>query len=259
MSRPVASRRVASRPAASRPAASRPAASRPAASRPAASRPDARERLAQAGPAALNDRELLIALLGAGHAGVSADALARRILADLGGLEGLATVSRGELLQVPGIGVALASRILAALELGCRALTRPLDKGRPLRSSRDVDEALRPRLARQPQEHFFALPLDTKHRPLGELLLAKGGLAVCPVEPRTVFRALLREGAAAVVFVHNHPSGVPTPSQDDIELTDRLRRAGALLGVDVLDHVIIGAEGYYSFRDSDWLLLEPLP
>ena len=157
------------------------------------------------------------------------------------------------LAALPGIGPGKAARLLAAVELGRRALTRPLPKGRRLVSSRDVDAALRPRLAREEVEHFVAIPLDAKHRPTGTLRLSTGSLVACPVEPATVFRALVRHAAAAVVFVHNHPSGHPEPSPEDVALTRRLCDAGDLLGVEVLDHVIIGAEGYFSFLDAGLL------
>src|SRR5690606_18345940 len=118
---------------------------------------------------------------------------------------------------------------------------------------RDVDAAMRPRLANADVEHFIAIALDAKNRPVAEISIARGGLAACPVSPADVFRALLREAAAGVVFVHNHPSGEPSPSAEDVALTDRLRRAGELLGVTVLDHVIIGREGYFSFLDAGLL------
>ncbi len=139
---------------------------------------------------------------------------------------------------------------MAAIELGRRALTRPLTRGPGLISSRDVDAALRPRLGRAEREHFVAIPLDARNRPIGEIALAVGGLSACPVLPADVFRPLLRCAASAVIFVHNHPSGSPEPSQEDIELTDRLQHVGDLLGVRVLDHVILAHEGYFSFLDN---------
>jgi DNA repair protein RadC len=212
-----------------------------------------RERLLDSGPYALADADLLAVLLGTGQAGANVHVLARRLLAHLGSLDALVNASAQELAELAGIGPGKAARLVAAIELGRRALTRPLAKGRRLASSRDVDAALRPRLAREEVEHFFAIPLDAKHRPTGTLRVSTGSLVACPVEPASVFRLLVRHAAAAVVFVHNHPSGHPEPSPEDVALTQRLRAAGDLLGVEVLDHVIIGAEGYLSFLDAGLL------
>ncbi len=211
---------------------------------------DARERLARCGPGALDDIDLLTTLIGSGQVGAPAPLLARRVLDSVGDPRNLASASLGQLTRIPGIGAASASRILAAIELGQRAVTRPLGRRRPLRSSKDVDAALRPRLSAEPVELFVAIPLDAKHRPMGEHVLARGGLTSCPVEPASVFRVLIRDGAAAVVLVHNHPSGVPEPSPQDVALTRRLVRAGRVLGVEVLDHVIVAAEGFFSFLDA---------
>ena len=222
-----------------------------------------RERLADLGAAALSDIELIALVLGTGTAAHPAAALAAELLKRLGGLEELLAAEVAELASVSGVGPGKAARLLAAVELGRRALTRPLPRGERLTCRRAVDAALRPRLARERVEHFLAIPLDARHRPMGELRLATGGLTACPVDTGSVFRALVRRGAAAVVFVHNHPSGTPEPSPEDVTLTRRLRRAGAILGVDVVDHVIIGAEGFYSFLDAGLLhdpdldLLEP--
>lgn len=211
---------------------------------------DFRERLARGGPGALEDVELVATLLGTGTRDVPVAELAAALLEFVGGMQGLARVDVEQLRGLAGFGPGRASRVVAALELGRRALTRPLPRGKRVSSSRDVDAALRATLASQPVEHFVALLLDAKHRPMGRLVLAVGGLTSCSVEPASVFREILRRGAAAVVFAHNHPSGLPEPSDDDVLLTRRLSRAGRILGVDVLDHVIIGREGFYSFLDA---------
>lgn len=212
-----------------------------------------RERLLEEGASSLSDADLLVVLLGTGHVGTDVHTLARQLLAHVRDLEGLLHATHADLASLSGIGPGKAARLAAAIELGRRALTRPLPKGRRLGSSRDVDAALRPRLAREEVEHFLAIPLDAKHRPTGTLRLSTGNLVACPVDPAAVFRTLVRHAAAAVVFVHNHPSGRPEPSPEDVALTRRLREAGDLLGVEVLDHVIIGAEGYFSFLDAGLL------
>ena len=220
---------------------------------PAFRRAGPRERLRALAGEALTDDELLAVLLGTGGSGRPVLDLAALVLDEVGGLDRLAEVGVDGLASIPGIGPSKASRIVAAVELGRRILTRPLPRGRRLLSARDVDAALRPRLARATVEHFLALPLDAKNRPMGEIRVATGGLSACPVNPADVFRPLLRCAASAVVFVHNHPSGSPDPSPEDRALTRRLARAGDLLGVRVLDHVIIGHEGYFSFLDAGWM------
>ena len=198
----------------------------------------------------LSDADLLAVLLGTGRRGEPVTVQAARLLHELGGLPGLVKLGPGGLEQLSGLGPTKASRIVAALELGRRALSRPLHRSARIASSRDVDAAYRPLLVDSDAEVFLCVALDAKHRPIRAIEVARGGLSACPVAPADVFRALLREDAAGVVLIHNHPSGEPTPSRDDVELTDRLARAGDLLGVPVLDHVVIAREGYFSFLDA---------
>ena len=119
-----------------------------------------------------------------------------------------------------------------------------------LRCSAEVYAALGPTLARKKQERFIVVALDARNRIIAKHLVAVGSLAVCIVAPREVFGPLIRDRAAAAILVHCHPSGDPTPSPEDIELTERLAKAGQMLGIIVLDHIVIGKEGYYSFRDA---------
>jgi DNA repair protein RadC len=215
-----------------------------------------RERLARVGVESLSDAELVALLLGTGARGVPVEVLAASVLAERGGLVGLERAGLGALAARVGLGESKACRLLAAVEVGRRVGAVPLVRGMRLGSSRDIDAALRPRLARAEVEHFLAIPLDAKNRPTGELRIATGGQSVCPVAPSDVFRALLREAASAVIFVHNHPSGDPAPSREDQLITERLVRGGELLGVRVLDHVIIAREGYFSFLDAGLLRAE---
>jgi DNA repair protein RadC len=212
-----------------------------------------RERLARGGAEALSDAELVAILFGTGTRGVPVEVLAAAVLAETGGLAGLERVGLGALSARGGVGDGKACRLLAAVELGRRVTTTPLVRGVRLGSSRDIDAALRPRLGRSETEHFLAIPLDGRNRPLGELRIASGGVSACPVAPGEVFRALLREAATGVIFVHNHPSGETAPSPEDLLITERLVRAGALLGVRVLDHIIIARDGYFSFLDAGLL------
>lgn len=213
----------------------------------------ARERMRAVGSEGLSDAELLAVLLGTGARSEPVGVLASRLLHELGGIAALRRVGVGTLEQLSGVGPGKASRILAAIELGRRVVSRPLPRRARIGSSREVYAALRPRLGDADTERFLAIALDAKNRPVAELEIARGGLSACPVSPADVFRALLREAAAGVVFVHNHPSGEPSPSSEDVALTERLRRAGDLLGVRVLDHVIIGREGWFSFLDAGLL------
>lgn len=215
--------------------------------------PGPRERLRTVGQRRLSDAELLAVLLGTGRQGEPVTVQAARLLHEVGGLSGLSKLGPGGLEQLSGLGPGKSCRIIAAVELGRRVVTRPLHRGARLASSRDVDAAYRPSLADADTEVFICIALDAKHRPIREIEIARGGLSACPVAPADVFRALLREAAAGVVLVHNHPSGEPTPSTDDVQLTERLARAGELLGIPVLDHVIVGREGHFSFLDAGLL------
>ncbi|MBA2302419.1 MAG: DNA repair protein RadC [Acidobacteria bacterium] len=208
-----------------------------------------REKLERLGPGALGDNELLAIVLGHGRANVSALDLANAILAD-GGLRALLRARPGELLRLPGIGVARAAQVLAAIELGRRSFTRG-DEVRPqLSSPRSVAEYLLPQFGNRAVEQFGVLLLDTKHRVLRASILSVGTLDASIVHPREVFREATAAGAAALVLFHNHPSGDPEPSDEDVRLTERLAAAGILMGIDVLDHVILADVKYYSFREQ---------
>ena len=212
-----------------------------------------RERLARLGSRCLSDTELVAILLGTGQPGEPVLALADRVLREAGGLHGLSQCSLGALLASSGLGLGKAARLLAAAELGRRIVSRPIERGRRLSSSRDVYEALQARLAGLSAEEVWAIPLDAKNRSMGEMQLALGGLSACALSPADVFRPLMKEAAAGVILVHNHPSGEPTPSTEDIAFTERLCRAALLLGMELVDHVIVAREGYFSFVDSGLL------
>jgi DNA repair protein RadC len=207
-----------------------------------------REKLERLGPAALGDNELLAIVIGHGRANASALDLANAMLA-AGGLRALVRARHGELVRVPGIGAARAAQVLAAIELGRRSVAR-FDGDRPqLASPRSVAEFLLPQFGNRSVEQFGVLLLDTKHRVLRASVLSIGTLDASIVHPREVFREATAAGAAALVLFHNHPSGDPEPSDDDVRLTDRLAAAGVLMGIHVLDHVILADAKYYSFRE----------
>lgn len=209
-----------------------------------------RERLMMSGEQALSDAELLAVVLGTGAPGDPVGVVAQKLIERSGGLRGLRHAGLAAISTCPGIGMTKACRLRAAIELGVRLSTRPLLRGEPVRSSIDVAAVLRPRLRDASREHFFALTLDAKNRPVAEILIAVGGLTACAVAPADVFRLVLREPAAGVIFAHNHPSGEPAPSAEDVTVTERLRQAGTLLGIKVLDHVILGHDGHFSFLDA---------
>jgi DNA repair protein RadC len=212
-----------------------------------------RERLAMHGEEALSDVDLLAVLLGTGSRREPVGVLAARVMAHAGGLDGLRRMGVRDLAACVGIGPTKACRLRAALELGARAVSQPLSSRESIRSSRDVDRALRPRLRDATREHFMAVALDVRNRPVAVLEIAVGGLASCTVSPADVFREVVRHAAAAVVLAHNHPSGDCAPSDEDVAITERLRQAGELVGVRVLDHLILGHDGYFSFLDAGLL------
>lgn len=207
-----------------------------------------RERLFAHGAAPLTNVELLALLLRTGARGRAATQLAQQLLAN--GLEALAQAAPSELAEVAGIGPAKAATVLAAFELGRRLAARPLQRGERIGSPEDVHRHFHARLRDAKAEEFHIVLLDARHRVLRSVLTSQGTLTASLVHPREVFRPALREAAAALVLVHNHPSGDPTPSSEDREITRRLARAGALLGVPVLDHVIVADHGYASLREQ---------
>ncbi len=212
-----------------------------------------RERLASHGAAVLSDGELLALLLGTGHASSgNALVLANELLDGFADLRGVFCASASELSRFSGVGEARAAALIAVGELARRLEAETLLPGSALRSSAAVNAHFGPLLADERREMFFALLLDTKNRLIRRVRISEGSLGASLVHPREAFRPALREAAAAVIFVHNHPSGDPTPSNEDRRITERLRRAGELLGIPVLDHVVVGRPGYYSFADQGW-------
>lgn len=212
-----------------------------------------RERLLERGAGELSDAELLALVLQTSTLrGRSAIDQARALLASVGDLRALGAATPRELTARSGLGPARAAAIAAALELGRRAVGRPVDRGRGFRTSGDVFGHLRGRLAPLRREVFYVLLLDAKHRRLRDVQVSEGSLTAAIVHPREVFAPAVRDSAAAVILAHNHPSGDPEPSSEDVELTRRLRDAGELIGIRVLDHVIVGAETHFSFADAGY-------
>ncbi|WP_050727566.1 RadC family protein [Vulgatibacter incomptus] len=210
---------------------------------PAEVRP--RERLLAKGSAHLGEVELLALVLGT--AGPRpATRTAEVLLARHGSLAELARVSVQEL--AGDLGPARAARLAAALEVGRRA-QEPRSRNLRLSTPSEVYHYARPRLAHLTREVFHVLLLDTRHRLVADRRVAEGGLASCAISPRDVFEAPIREAAPAMIFLHNHPSGDPTPSKDDVELTRRLAEASKLLGLSLLDHVVVADGGFSSLAE----------
>ena len=209
-----------------------------------------REKLERAGATALGDNELLALVLGHGAARASALELANTVLAGVGGLHGLARATIDDLRRVPGIGRARAAQLLAAVEAGRRTLVRGGRERPQIATPGDVARLLVPQFGARAVEQFGVVLLDTKHRVLRTTVISVGTLDASLVHPREVFREAASGGAAAIVLFHNHPSGDPAPSDDDVELTRRLVRAGELMGIQVLDHVIVAETRFCSLRET---------
>jgi DNA repair protein RadC len=208
-----------------------------------------REKLRRHGAAALGDNELVALVLGSGCAGSGALTVANALLVARGGLHGLLRSSCDDLARVAGVGAARAAQLVAALELGRRTLAHAPGARVRLRSPREAAAYLMPAFGSRPVEQFGVVLLDTRHRVLRTTVVAVGTLNATIVEPRDVYREAVLGAAAAVVVFHNHPSGDPSPSGDDVELTRRLAAAGALLGIDLVDHIVLGDARYCSFKE----------
>ena len=212
-----------------------------------------RERLLRYGPETLTDGQLLAILLGTGCEGWTALDVGVALLDRHDGLPGVSRMSARELCAVPGVGPAKAALIKAALEIGKRAMAAPLSTGQRVTSSQDVFRHYRPLMRDLRREVFKAVLLDGKNAIIRDVTVSEGSLTLSIVHPREAFVPAIRESAAAVIFVHNHPSGDPEASPEDRALTHRLVSAGEIIGIRVLDHVIIGDHEYVSFADHGWL------
>ena len=212
-----------------------------------------REKLMRLGPSGLGDNELLAVVLGGGGPGTGALGLANVVLETAGVLHGLLRLSPDDLRSVAGVGIARAAQVLAALEMGRRSLVRRPPARTQFASPRDVAVFLLPEYGARPVEQFGVVLLDTKHRVLRTIVLSIGGMDSTPVQVRDVFRHAAAGAAAAVVVFHNHPSGDPQPSEDDMRLTRRLVAAGELMGIPVLDHVVLGDGRYWSCKEANAL------
>jgi len=208
-----------------------------------------RERLLKLGAEALSSQEVLTLLLGRGTKGESVMVTAQKLISQFGNLKNLASASIEELTKITGIGTAKAAQIKAAFELS-RRLGEPPDRAPKItvKSPEDILKSVRSLLKGKRKEHFLVLSLDTRNHLIDMHKVSIGSLDCSIVHPREAFKEAIADSAASVIFVHNHPSGDPTPSADDIQLTKRLTDAGQILGIEVLDHVIVCDEDYLSMK-----------
>lgn len=209
-----------------------------------------RRRFDEKSPESLDDPEILALFLQGGTGEVEPLTLAEDLLRRFGGLEGLRRASPEELRRIKGVGEGRARQIRAAIELGRRVTAEPMRRGVSFTESGQVWKAFRDRYRHLPQEHFATILLDSRNRVIETCVVSRGTLNSSPSAPREVFRAAIRAAASGVILMHNHPSGDPTPSRDDLHATESLAAAGRVLGIRVLDHIILGHDAYYSFKDE---------
>ena len=212
-----------------------------------------RERLVKYGAEALSNAELLAIIMRVGTREYSAIGLAEHMLAKFSGLKGIATAGVEELGTIKGLGTAKAAQIKAMVELGKR-LAASVGHTRPtIRSPQDAVDLLMPELRDEPQEHFKGLFLNNKHEVLRIRTITIGSLTASIITPRELFREAISTNSAAVIIAHNHPSGDPAPSQEDIDVTKRICQAGEMIGIDVLDHLVIGDGRWVSLKERGLL------
>lgn len=209
-----------------------------------------RERMLKEGPVGLSDIDLLAIMLRTGTANTSAMELAAEMVGRFRDLRALSQASIEELIQIKGIGEVKAVQIKAALELGRRLACMPAEERVVIRCPEDAVSLVMEDLRSLDKEYFQAILLNTKNQVLARETISIGTLNSSVVHPRELFKIAIRRSAAAVILVHNHPSGDPTPSREDIILTKRLMEAGQIIGIDVLDHLVIGDNRFTSLKSK---------
>jgi len=211
-----------------------------------------RERLVKFGEQALSAQELLQLILGRGIAGESVVVTAQKLLSQFGSLQKLAEASIDELSSIKGIGLAKASQIKAVFEIGRRLSTQAAPyKSKELTDPKKVYQLIKSKLKDYHKEHFYVIALNSRNHSIAEVSV--GSLNASIVHPREVFAEAIKNKAASVIFVHNHPSGDPEPSQGDLLITKRLVEAGKILEIEVVDHIIVTSNSFLSFKERKLL------
>jgi len=208
-----------------------------------------RERFLKNGAMALSDAELLAIILQKGSKKENVVDMSNRIISK-NGIDKLSELSLKELQEIDGIGPGKAMQIKALFEFNKR-YSSSKQNGKPIKSAKDVFEYCSPKLSGVDKEHFIILHLDTRNRVIKDEIVSVGTLNSSVIHPREVFKSAIKESANAIILVHNHPSGDTKPSEEDKTITERLFDAGELLDIKVLDHIIIGNDCYYSFKEKN--------
>ncbi|MGE7981068.1 MULTISPECIES: RadC family protein [Solibacillus] len=211
-----------------------------------------RERLIRQGARSLSNQELIAILLGTGTKSESVLTVANRVLINFEKLHNLKHATLEEMTEIKGIGEAKAVLLLAAIELGRRLASKDLEERFTIRSPEDAATFLMQDMTSLQQEHFVCLFLNVKNQVLHKQTIFVGSLNASIVHPREIFREAVKRSAASIICSHNHPSGIPTPSPEDIDVTTRLYEAGKIVGVDLLDHVIIGDHQFISMKEKGY-------
>jgi DNA repair protein RadC len=209
-----------------------------------------RERLIEAGASALSKAELLAILLRVGVQGENSVQLAQRILDELGGLSGIQRASIEEMCRIHGLGNAKAAQIKAAIELGSRLVREQAEERGSISSPADAAALLQLEMQGLPQENLVVLILDTRNRIISKETVYKGSLNLSLVRVGELFRSAITRNAASIILAHNHPSGDPTPSPEDVALTRSVIQAGKLMDIEVLDHLVIGNARFVSMKEK---------
>jgi DNA repair protein RadC len=212
-----------------------------------------RERLLKNGAHNLSEAQLLAIILRTGGGGRSAIDLAIEILDSFGDLKKIEAASIGEFAPIKGMGKAKVAQLKAAFELGRRLMDEPSVRGPAFSSGHDVYSYYHCRFKNLEKEVFYCMMLDAKNRVLKDCKISEGTLTSSLIHPREAFKDAIKESSASVIFVHNHPSGDPSPSREDISITERLVSVGEVIGIRVLDHIIIGDEKYTSMREKGYI------
>ena len=214
-----------------------------------------REKLLQRGSSALSDTELLAILLRTGTSSVSVLRLAEEVLAKYRdkGLVSLMNMTAQEIASIHGIGLAKAASVVAAVELGRRLSVRAAQNVEKIEGPEDVAHYVMPMLRYEQKEHFLVMLLDVRNGVIGLPTISVGSLTASIAHPREIFREAIRHSAASIILIHNHPSGDPSPSREDIQLTKQMTKAGEIMGIPVLDHVIVAGDHFISIKEANCL------